>query len=179
MSRALFTLALPDLAPDIREWVRQVRAAHDPAFASRVGAHFTLVFGDTSVDPAAYLAHVRTVAAAGAPFPFACRRAEVGTDHQDDTGYAFLVPDEGRSDIVSLRAALHTGILARLLRPDIPYVPHITVGRFDSVALAAEACGALNASGIDVSGRITALTVVAMQADGRIDEVERFPLGAN
>jgi len=177
MSPALFTLALPEMASGVREWVGQVRAAHDPEFASRVGPHFTLVFGDTSLDQDAYLAHVREVAGAAAPFPFACHRTEVGTDHQNDTGYAFLVPDAGHRELLDLRAALHTGLFAPLLRLDIPYSPHITVGRFDSVGSARPICDALNASGIDVSGRITGLTVVAMQADGRIDEVAGFPLG--
>ena len=177
MSRALFTLALPEFALGVRDWVDHVRATHDRDFASRVGPHFTLVFGDSSIDQAAYLAHVREVAGAAAPFPFACRRAEVGTDHQSDTGYAFLVPDEGHRDLMDLRAVLHTDIFAPLLRRDIPYSPHITVGRFDSVDTARPTCDALNVSGIDVSGRITALTVVAMQADGSIDEVASFPLG--
>nr|WP_321511875.1 2'-5' RNA ligase family protein [uncultured Hyphomonas sp.] len=177
MSRALFTLALPEFAPGAREWVNHVRAAHDREFAGRVDPHFTLVFGNTSLDQDAYLAHVREVAGASAPFPFSCRKAEVGTDHQNDTGYAFLVPDVGHSEILGLRTALHTGIFAPLLRPDIPYRPHITAGRFDRVDAARPVCDTLNASGIDVSGRITALTVVAMQADGRIDEVASAPLG--
>ena len=178
MNRALFTLALPEFAPGAREWVDRVRVTHDREFADRVGPHFTLVFGDTSIDQEAYLAHVGEVAGAATPFPFACRRAEVGTDHQNDTGYAFLVPDAGHSELLDLRAALHTGLFAPLLRLDIPYNPHITVGRFERVGPARPICDAQNASGIDVSGRITGLTVVAMQPDGRIDEVAGFPLGA-
>ncbi len=176
VSRVLFTLALPEFAPGAREWVDHVRAKHDRAFADRVGPHFTLVFGDMSLDQDAYIAHVRKIAGAAAPFPFACRRAEVGTDHQNDTGYAFLVPDVGHSETLGLRTALHTGIFAPLLRLDIPYRPHITVGRFDHFDAARPICDSLNTSGVDVSGRIAALTVVAMQPDGRIDEIARAPL---
>ena len=177
MSRQLFTLAFPETSPGTRDWMNRVRAKHDRDFVNRVAPHFTLVFGDSSVPEADYLQHVRTVARAAAPFPFACRRAITGMDHQDDTGYAFLAPDTGNSEILKLRNDLHTGALSGLLRPDIPYVPHITVGRFARVEAARQVCDSLNTSGIDVSGRIAALTVVAMQADGSIDQIARAPLG--
>ncbi|KCZ90967.1 2'-5' RNA ligase family protein [Hyphomonas jannaschiana] len=179
MSRQLFTLAFPETSPGARAWMDGVRAEHDQDFARRVAPHFTLVFGDSSVPEEDYLQHVRTVASTAAPFPFACRRAVTGTDHQDETGYAFLVPDTGDSDILELRNQLHTGPFSGLLRVDIPYVPHITVGRFASVEAAGQICDSLNASGIEVSGRITALTVVAMDTQGTIQEIQAIPLSGS
>jgi 2'-5' RNA ligase len=179
MSRQLFTLAFPETSLGARTWMDRVRAEHDQDFASRVAPHFTLVFGDSSVPEADYLQHVRTVAGAAAPFPFTCRRAITGTDHQDDTGYAFLAPDTGNSEIVKLRNHLHTGPFSGLLRPDIPYVPHITVGRFAGVKAARQVCDSLNASGINVSGRITALTIVAMDTQGTLQEIQAIPLSGS
>ena len=176
MSRQLFTLAFPETSPGTRDWMNRVRAKHDRDFVNRVAPHFTLVFGDDSVPEADYLQQVQTIARATAPFPFACRRAVIGTDHQDDTGYAFLAPDTGNSEILKLRRDLHTGPFSGLLRPDIPYVPHITVGRFASVETARQICDSLNASSIDVSGRITSLTIVAKDTHGSIQEIQVIPL---
>ncbi len=80
---------------------------------------------------------------------------------------------------MTLRNHLHTGPFSGLLRPDIPYVPHITVGRFASVEAARQVCDSLNASGIDVSGRISALTIVAMDAQGTIQEIQAIPLSGS
>ncbi|MEZ6001644.1 2'-5' RNA ligase family protein [Hyphomonas sp.] len=176
MSRQLFTLAFPETSAGARAWMDRVRAEHDRDFANRVAPHFTLVFGDNSVPEAEYLQHVRTVAEAVAPFPFACTRAVTGTDHQDETGYAFLIPDTGDGDILELRNQLHTGPFSGLLRADIPYVPHITIGRFASVEAAGKVCDSLNTFGIDVSGRITALTIVAMDTQGTIQEIQAISL---
>lgn len=176
MSRQLFTITFPVAGPDAVRWLDGVRAEHDRDFAGRVGPHFTLVFGSNSISETAYLDHVRQVAAVHTGFPFVCRRTAIGTDHQNDTGYVFLVPDEGNSDIRKLRDRLHSGPFEPLLRLDIPYIPHMTLGRFASIASAKRTCDSLNAQDILIPGRIDALTVVAMEESGLIREIAAFPL---
>jgi hypothetical protein len=47
----------------------------------------------------------------------------------DESGsYVFLVPDEGSGALSLLHDRLYSGLLASL-RIDLPYVPHITIGR--------------------------------------------------
>jgi 2'-5' RNA ligase len=178
MTRQLFTLAVPETGPEARRWLKATRDTFDPSFAERVAPHFTLVFGSSPADETVYLEHVREVARHATPFSFACKRAVVGTDHQNESGYVFLVADEGNSSILSLRDTLHKGPFSDLLRLDIPYIPHITVGRFTSLNSAKQACDTINAAGIDIKGDIGSLTVVAMDNQGVIPEVMTIPLSS-
>lgn len=50
----------------------------------------------------------------------------------------FLRVEKGKEQIEDLRNILYTGPLLQFLREDIPYIPHVTVGRKESVELAAE-----------------------------------------
>lgn len=176
--KRLFALAIPEFRSADKHWLDQVRSQHDRGLASSISPHFTLVFDQSPLDNAAFLAHLRGVSRSVRPIDFICRRAVVGTDHQTDTGYAFLVPDEGNSAIFRFRDMLHTAELAGLERPDIPYFPHITIGRFCGAETARSACADLNRREIFLPGRISALTVVAAAGDGNIAEVATLPLAA-
>lgn len=50
----------------------------------------------------------------------------------------FLEVDRGRKQIEELHDRLYTGPLLQFLKEDIPYIPHVTVGRKESAKLAAE-----------------------------------------
>lgn len=52
--------------------------------------------------------------------------------------YLFLEMEQGKEQIEELHDKLYTGPLLRLLRKDIPYIPHVTVGRKESSQLATE-----------------------------------------
>ena len=78
-----------------RAWIESVRSRYDPQ-ASRIGAHFTLVFPaalalDTIVD------HASMVARRTAAVPFVLRDVVAVPDAFAGGGHVFLVPDEGRA----------------------------------------------------------------------------------
>lgn len=175
--RSLFTLAYPQLAGPDAARIEALRRDHDP-HASLVAAHFTLVFGATRVGEADYLAHVAAVARAGRPLRFACRYAMLGADDAGGGGraYAWLVPDEGASALARLHDALYRGPLARSLRLDIPFVPHVTLAASPDRAAMKGLCDALNDKGLDIAGTVDALAVAALE-DGRLAEVATFALG--
>jgi len=50
----------------------------------------------------------------------------------------FLEVEGGRKQIEELHDMLYTGPLIQFLKEDIPYIPHVTVGRKESAELAAE-----------------------------------------
>ncbi|MFE6138240.1 2'-5' RNA ligase family protein [Bacillus sp. NPDC057893] len=52
--------------------------------------------------------------------------------------YLFLEIEQGKEQIEELHDKLYTGPLLPLLRKDIPYIPHVTVGRKESSQLATE-----------------------------------------
>lgn len=178
MRRTLYTLAFPELTERELQWVNQLRHKHDAHTASMVGPHFTLVFGCSDLDEVSYLENVERIASAFSPIEFCCRYASVGKDHESDAGYAFLVPDEGNSRLMQLHDQLYTGYLARHLRLDIPFIPHITVGRCKTRELAKQLCDSLNETPFQLSGVIRALTVVA-QGKRTIDNVGKYTFQRN
>lgn len=52
--------------------------------------------------------------------------------------YLFLEVERGKEQITKLHDILYTGPLLQFLKEDIPYIPHVTVGRKESAELAAE-----------------------------------------
>jgi 2'-5' RNA ligase len=170
---ALYTLAYPRLEWEDMEWINEIRRRHDPRFGS-VAAHFTLVFGCSEIDANSYLRHVKAACRAGQPIPFVCRYCMPGMD--GDRATIFLVPDEGYSRLSLLHDALYRDVLARQLRLDLPFFPHITLGSTDDRSTAKRLCDELNQRGIDAKGVVDALTVAALDGD-RVIDIETYPLG--
>jgi 2'-5' RNA ligase len=170
--RKLYTVAFPTLADADARFVAGIRARHDRQVGI-LGPHFTLLFGCDAVDEAAYVDHVRAIAASTRAFAFRCREAEPDAD--EGKGYVSLVPEVGRDALTALHDMLYTGPLAPFLRADLHFVPHITVGHGDDMAAAAQLCDDLNGAGIDVAGTIDALVVGCVE-HGHFVELARFAL---
>ena len=157
----LCTLAYPALNVRDRAFVEDLRLRLDARFAPLVAPHFTLVFGCAAVAQPEYLRHAQAVADDAGMIRFRCRYALLGADDEDATAYVFLVPDEGFAQLSLLHDLLYTGPLAKHLRLDLPYIPHITIGRLGSRTEAKQVCDELNYRGVDIAGTIEALSVVA------------------
>jgi 2'-5' RNA ligase len=171
----LYTLAYPRLAEMDRAFIEKFRAEHDLRYRNVVAPHFTMAFGCSAVAEPQYLDHVEGVALSSGRLRFCCRYAMLGADHQDDTAYVFLVPDEGNSSLSRLHDRLYSGPLAPHLRLDIPYIPHITIGTVDDREAAKKLCDKLNENGILIEGSVDALTVAAFE-NGRIRDICCFRL---
>jgi 2'-5' RNA ligase len=57
----------------------------------------------------------------------------------------------------------------------LPYVPHITIGSMQDRHRAKSLCDELNGEGIDIHGRVEAVTVVALESN-TVLELGTFPL---
>ena len=131
----------------------------------------------TEVPRATYLAHVAAVARKSAPIDFLCRRVQPWAGPTDAQAHLFLVPDEGRDAIVDLHDRLYRGPLAPQLRPGLPYMPHVTLGRAQGLDRARALCTALQADAPTIRGRLGALTVGALRPQ-RFEPLAVFALGA-
>ncbi len=170
----LYTLAFPTLSREDRHWINQRREQHDPVFL-KVRPHFTLLFGGTDIPRHIYSRHVAKIAERESSFKFQARRVSVGVDYFGSGGYAFLVPDEGHSNLLSLHDKLYSGPLLSHRRLDLPYVPHITLGKYDSLEKTQQLCSQLNEQRISISGIVDTLTIVA-EENGAVRELEQFVL---
>lgn len=172
---SLLVLAYPDLAPAERAWIEAIRADHDSLHAL-VPAHFTFVFPTDLLAPEAFIAAVQMQAAGFGPFAFALRAALPAPNLPGTDGQVFLVPDEGMSACIRLHDRLYAGLLAPALRLDLPFVPHITVGRFPDLPSCKRRADALNARPFAVPGAVNTLDVVKRTPDA-IRTLVRVPLG--
>jgi len=156
-----YVVALPELCAEDREYVDELRARYDAARHRRVPPHVTLVFGTERLAAGAVFAHAMDAAGALAPFDCVFRSAVVVRDPPGGAYDVLLVPDEGRLEIDQLHDALYTGTLEPDLRPDIPYVPHMTVARFESKADAQQLAASITAHGLPIHARIARLDVLS------------------
>jgi 2'-5' RNA ligase len=159
----LAIVAYPTLNEPDREWIDEVRRAHDPQ-ASRIDAHFTLVFPVDAV-ASAIADELAAVAALARPIRFAIRRAEAVRDVVLGTGgHVLLVPDEGREQITELHDQLYAGALQPHLRADIRFVPHMTVGATSDFERCQQLAEALNEDQRIVRGILDSITLVNVAA---------------
>ena len=159
MTAGLYIVAFPEISGEASAWIEEQRHHHDPN-SDQIAAHFTLAFGIQQMSQSELVRHAIDCVSGQAEISFSCKYVMVGDDHTASTFYAFLVPDCGFSEISRLRDALHSGRMKTSLRPDIPFIPHITLGSFHCAEDAKNFCDQLNVTGFHVDGRIKALTCV-------------------
>ncbi len=170
----LYTVAYLDVSASDRALIDAIRQVHDPQ-VNVVAPHFTFAFACKAVPQAAYNEHIASVARGNLPIRFHCRYAMLGANDMVDTAHVFLVPDEGSSSISLLHDRLYTGPLAEHLRPEFPYIPHITVASTKDRNMARSLCNSLNSAGVDIQGTLRALTVGALK-DGKLQFISEHRL---
>ena len=172
----LYTLAYPVLCEADRAFIDELRRVHDAAGHALTAPHFTLVFGSEVLPLAECVAHVAAVAARTACMDVVCRQAVLEAQSVDAWSYVYLVPDEGRDALERLHDALYAGALQSQLRVDLPYTPHITVGRTRERAAAERLCADINARGVKLAMSVQALAVCELHG-GHLTQRALLPLG--
>ena len=154
--------------------IEQVREKHHPR-ATAISAHFTLVFPTTLLSLDAFASDVAARARGIEPISFVLRCAIPFPDAEASATDVFLVPEEGFAALARLAEHLYRGALAPARQYDIPMIPHLTVARFlnphDAMALADE----INATGLAIQGRISALDIIERGSQA-VRSVERMVL---
>lgn len=111
-----------------QEVIHNLRAVYDP-LAKLVQPHITLVFPFTSaIETKQLVDHVSKSIEGIKSFDITLYRI---SPCLAGGNYLFLNVREGNDEIRFIHDRLYTGILEEFLRKDIPYVPHMTVGKID------------------------------------------------
>lgn len=158
-------IAYPELRDEDREWIEAYREVNDPAGQKMAPPHFTFVFGIEDMQETAFVDEVRARAKAFGPIDFELKLATVSLNPFLEFYQEYLVPEAGYAAIVDLHDHLYAVGFSSQRRLDIPYVPHLSIGRCEHPHLGKERTGRLNARGISVPGRIPALSVVRLEND--------------
>ncbi len=110
------------------EIIHELRALYDP-YANFVKPHITLVFPfDSDFTTEELMDHIRASLCDVKSFALTMQGI---SPHRSGGNYLFLNVLEGNQEIRSLHDKLYTGILQRFYRADIPYVPHMTIGKIE------------------------------------------------
>ena len=152
---ALEVVARPEFGKAELDWLTHLRQTR----AHSAGAPaFTLVFPGAD-SPSEVVKQVEAACAATARIRFCLRSAMIVPEHKMGLFHVFLVPDEGFGAIIRLHDRLHAGPLACCLRPDTPYIPHVTVASTQMFDTARQTMTLLNAKDIAITGRIDEVEV--------------------
>jgi len=151
---AIEVVAKPSFAKTEQDWLVRVRRthAHSPGLPE-----FTLVFPGTGSPKREVVAHVEAVCAVTPRIRFCLRSALIVPDDTRGWFHVFLVPDEGFGAIVRLHDRLHVGPLACCLRPEVPYIPHLTIASVNELELARRIKASLNSQDLAIAGQLDEL----------------------
>jgi hypothetical protein len=149
VARPVFSKAETEWLARLRE--RQAHIAGPP--------EFTLVFPGAECSTREVVQHVQAVCEATPRIRFCLRSAMIVPETRMDWFHVFLVPDEGFGAVVRLHDRLHVGPLAACLRPETPYIPHLTVASLREFDLARRLKASLNANDLAIAGHIDEIEV--------------------
>lgn len=154
------------------EAIEAFRARHDP-MAHLVPAHLSLVFPfPTALSQLQVETHVRRVASRWPPIPVSFRGTRIEANE-----FLFLMAARGAASISGLHERLYTRSLLPHLRRDLPYAPHLTIGRHaDFAKLEAAAAEARDELGGEFRDVIREVTLLSVGRTGKIHRLKTFPL---
>ena len=172
---ALCVVNYPTISSDDIEWIQSIRRQHDRLFFDVVAPHFTIVFPTNAIAEATLIEHVTEKTSQFKSFEVVLRCAILGDPKFMDHAHAFLIPDEGFSDVVGLHDRLYTGPLATALRLDLPFIPHIGVASTPDLDDCKAIVDQLNKNKFEIRGRVDTLDVIGY--DGKkVWAIERCAL---
>jgi hypothetical protein len=133
------------------------------------------MFPGVEMEAHAFAARIKALVADIPHIRFRLRSALVVPEHTVGRFHVFLIPDEGFGAILKLHDALHVGPLEAAIRPETPYLPHITVATTTDYAAARKLAQALNQGGLDIAGHLESLEVERREA-GVVRKIADVPL---
>ena len=139
-----------------------------------VEPHFTIVFPVHDIAQEEFTREVKDKSQNLLKFDFVIRCATINKDAFSDYFHAFLVPDEGYSQIVRVHDKLYSEKLKDNLRLDIDFVPHIGIGNSKDKFLCKKMVDKWNEKEFSIQGTISLLTVVKYENNTvtKIEEIE-------
>jgi 2'-5' RNA ligase len=158
------------LDPSVSAELERIRSRFDP-LAELIPAHVTLVH---PFMPSAALARIEShlIGIFRSTSPFTLGLSGVSTQGGE---YIYLNVIEGAKEIVDLRERLYTGPMAAHRRTDIPFIPHLTLGRLNTPDALHRAASEIAATSPSVTTGVAAASMYRID-DNRREVVLTLPL---
>lgn len=167
-------LGYPEITPEDYQKIQGIRRAHD-SLVDVVEPHFTFIFPTEKLGAFELAAHVRSRIGDMGRIAVALTRATVVEDDSGNFYHTFLIPTEGGVKITALHGRLYTGEMESELRKDIPFVPHVGVGRNPDKTVMEELARTINSTDIGIRGFIDNITIASFDGKKVVD-IENVPL---
>ncbi|MEM7016421.1 MAG: 2'-5' RNA ligase family protein [Pseudomonadota bacterium] len=152
--------------------IQEIRRKYDP-LAELVPPHITLVFPfQSDISTSDLESHLKASAKDINRFTAAFQKANVvGSE------YVFLSVDQGVDIITDLHDRLYTSVLAPYLKREIPYQPHLTLGRTTNKETLVRACNEANQKVHSLELEVTSIIIERIAADQSSQTEVEFLLG--
>ncbi len=172
----LYVIAYPELEPADLQMIQDCRKENDRLY-NKIGPHFTFVFAVEDFSITDFVAEVKEQLTGQNAFSFVIRCASINKDSFSEYSFAFLVPDEGFSNIKKLHNKLYSGKLSHHHRLDIDYTPHIEIANATDVQYIKKLVDEWNEKDLAIHGKVSALEIIS-NIDHVFTTVERIELGS-
>ena len=172
----LCVLAYPKIPTSDYARIQDFRRHNDALYYHVVEPHFSLVFPLSGWEELPFIAEVTERARGFQPFHFSIRCASLDRDAFVDTYHAFLVPDEGYSQIVRLHDRLYAGRLFPYRVLEVDFIPHIGIGNSKDPLKCLEMVESWNRAEFAIPGRVRVLDIGNYEND-TVQTLERVTLG--
>ncbi len=155
----LHVVAYPELAKADYELIQSFRKEHNSLYAV-IEPHFTIVFSVPDMRLEDFVAEITKQCAATPAIRFCFRCAVINKDSFSSNYDAFLVPDEGFSQVVRLHDKLYSGKLSHHHRLDISYIPHLSIANAIEVKSIKKIVDKWNEKEFAINGLISSLDII-------------------
>jgi 2'-5' RNA ligase len=157
---ALVVVGYPSISKHDFDWIQLVRSQHDDQFKI-IAPHFTLVFPCRLKNQQDLINHVQARVKGIPPIPFSIKKVIAVKDRLSENTHLFLTPEEGSNAILKLHDRLYTDILASELNRDVPFIPHITLGKSLDPDRIQRLAAEINTRNLAIKGTLDTLVVAS------------------
>jgi 2'-5' RNA ligase len=169
----LLAVAYPELSKNDFTLIENYRREHDSLY-DIIRTHFTLVFPVKDFSEKVFTEEIKNQLKEVQPFPFTLRSATINKDAFTENYYAFIVPDEGHSNIIKLHDKLYSGRLSSYHRLDIDFIPHITIGNSTDIKACKKMVDDWNSNDFEITGKISAIDIVNYELATTLEKIKLY-----
>jgi len=167
----LLAVAYPELSEKDFKLIENYRREHDSLY-DIIRTHFTLVFPVRDFSEKIFAEEIKKQLQGIQAFTFTLRSATINKDAFTENYYAFLVPDEGHSNIIKLHDKLYCGRLSPYLRLDIDFIPHITIGNSTDIMACKKMVDDWNSNDFEITGKISSIDIINYEKATTLEKIK-------
>jgi 2'-5' RNA ligase len=170
----LAVVAYPVFQKRVHRWIEALRARLDPQ-ASKIRAHFTLVFPVDVVESRRIEKRLATTLSGCRSISFIIREAQAMRDLCGRRHHVLLVPRKGRKALIGLHDKIYADPFRPHLRKDISFMPHVTVAESDAAKFCGLFADELNRTKLALRGIVRDIELIEVR-ERSVRRIARFVL---